>query len=94
MAFEINQLNFPKDVQPAAAVRKPTAEQLKAAEERVVLEEERIYRRGVVSIKDLIAPASFEVTPDYVRLGDTYGADFVCSQLSALCWGRLVGAGY
>ena len=89
MAFEINQLNFPKDVQPAAAVRKPTAEQLKAAEERVVLEEERIYRRGVVSIKDLIAPASFEVTPDYVRLGDTY-----VRTLFVVNYPRYVGVGW
>jgi hypothetical protein len=42
------------------------------AEERTVLEEERIYRRGTVSVRDLIAPASFQVTPDFVRLGGTY----------------------
>lgn len=38
----------------------------------VTLEEERIYRRGVVSVRDLIAPASFEVNPSHVRLGDVY----------------------
>ncbi|MBI4434765.1 DUF87 domain-containing protein [Candidatus Uhrbacteria bacterium] len=49
-----------------------TAERKAAAEERIVLEEERIYRRGTVSVRDLIAPASFQVTPDFVRLGGTY----------------------
>lgn len=72
MAIEINKQNFPKEIQPPAAVRKPSAEELRAAEERIALEEERIYRRGVVSIKDLIAPASFEVTSDFVKLGQAY----------------------
>ncbi len=72
MAIEIGKLDFPKEIRPPAPVKPPSAEELRAAQERVALEEERIYRRGVVSIKDLIAPASFEVTPEYVRLGDTY----------------------
>ncbi|MBN1326062.1 ATP-binding protein [Candidatus Falkowbacteria bacterium] len=46
----------------------------KAAElsEAITLEEEKIYRKGVVSIKDLIAPAAFEVKPTHLILGDTY----------------------
>lgn len=43
-----------------------------AQEERVKLEEERIYRKGIVSIRDLIAPSGMEVKPDKVRLGDLY----------------------
>lgn len=42
------------------------------AEERVALEEERVYRKGVASIKDLIAPASMKVDPSFVRLGDVF----------------------
>jgi conjugal transfer ATP-binding protein TraC len=42
------------------------------AEERVALEEERMYRKGVASIKDLIAPASMKVEPSFVRLGDIF----------------------
>jgi type IV secretory pathway VirB4 component len=42
----------------------------KQEEERVALEEERVYRKGVASIKDLIAPSSMKVEPGYVRLGD------------------------
>jgi len=37
-----------------------------------MLEEERIYRRGVVSVKDLVAPASMEVNPSYLKIGDLY----------------------
>src|SRR3989344_4293780 len=36
------------------------------------IEEERIYRRGVVSIHDLIAPASLEVTSSYIKLEDYF----------------------
>ncbi|MDA3840470.1 MAG: conjugal transfer protein TraC [Patescibacteria group bacterium] len=36
------------------------------------IEEEKEYRRGSLSIKDLIAPASFQVNPGYLKLGDKY----------------------
>ncbi len=41
-------------------------------EQKILLEEERIYREGVVSIKDLIAPAAMEVTPTYIKLGTKF----------------------
>ena len=44
----------------------------KVNKEKILLEEERIYRRGVVTIKDLISPASFEVNPKYLRLSGVY----------------------
>src|SRR5690242_5399862 len=43
-----------------------------AQEERVKLEEERQYRKGVVTIRDLIAPSAMEVKPNLVRLGELY----------------------
>src|SRR3990167_6534951 len=36
---------------------------------RELVEEEKSYRRGALSIKDLIAPASIEVSPDFLKLG-------------------------
>lgn len=42
----------------------------KMQEETVALEEERIYRRGVASIKDLIAPSSMRIEPGHVKFGD------------------------
>jgi len=67
---------------PAAAIeRKKTAasapvspgeEKRRLDEEKIVLEEERIYRKGVVSVQDLIAPASMKVESSHVLLGDKF----------------------
>jgi len=40
--------------------------------EKIILEEERIYREGVVSVKDLISPAALAVTPTFLKLGDKF----------------------
>src|SRR3989338_10721562 len=40
--------------------------------EKALLEEERIFRGGVVSIKDLLAPAALEVTPTFIKLGQKF----------------------
>lgn len=50
----------------------PEEKKRKASQEKVRLEEERIYRKGVIAIRDLIAPAAFEVQPKMVRLGDYF----------------------
>ena len=60
------------EVPTGKVIKKEAAARAKAERERIALEEERIYRRGIVSIRDLVAPASFEVKPSYVRMGDTY----------------------
>ena len=36
------------------------------------LEEERLYRGGVTTVKDLIAPSSIEVQPTFLRLNGQY----------------------
>ncbi len=59
------------------------------AVERTALEEERIYRKGVASIKDLIAPASMKVEPSFVRLGDVY-----CRTLFVVTYPRYVSVGW
>jgi hypothetical protein len=68
------------------APKKQTPDELAlVAEEKVTLEEERVYRRGAVSIRDLIAPAAFEVNPSYVRLGDLYAATVFVVTYPATC---------
>ena len=60
---------------PSAPPQKPKAVQPdleKLSKEKTILEEERIYRRGVVTIRDLISPASFEVNPKFLRLSGVY----------------------
>lgn len=71
--------------------RGPSKEELqrKTQEEKVALEEERIYRKGVASIKDLIAPASMVVEPSFVRLGDVY-----CRTLFVVTYPRYVTVGW
>jgi len=36
------------------------------------IEEEKAYRRGVITIKDIIAPASLKVNPSYLMLGSKF----------------------
>jgi len=62
--------------QPVAEKLTPKQKKLKEekelSEEKVVLEEERAYREGIVSVKDLIAPAAMEVTPTFIKLGNRF----------------------
>lgn len=37
-----------------------------------LIEEEKSYRRGAITIKDMIAPASFQVHSDHLRLGNKF----------------------
>ena len=37
-----------------------------------IIEAERIYRKGVISVRDLISPSSMKVTPRYLELGDKF----------------------
>ncbi|MFZ2681567.1 MAG: DUF87 domain-containing protein [Patescibacteria group bacterium] len=89
MAFDLEQL---KRQQSQGAVKqdKPlTDKELKALEEKTTLEEERIYRRGTVSVRDLIAPAAFEVQPTHLMLGDVF-----VRTLFVTTYPRYVGIGW
>ncbi len=41
-------------------------------EELITLEEERIYREGTVTIRDLISPSAFKVEPSLIQLSDVF----------------------
>lgn len=45
---------------------------LKSGEEKEIIEAERIYRKGVISVRDLIAPAALNVERDYINLGSKF----------------------
>lgn len=60
----------PRKLSPTGEKRR--TEQATVAAEREVLEEERIYRRGTVSIRDLIAPAGIKVDPTFMLLNETF----------------------
>lgn len=72
MAFKPTQLGPQKAAPVSSAPPKQAAEAAKISEEKRALEEERIYRKGVVSIKDLIAPAGMKVEPTFLVLNETY----------------------
>lgn len=63
------------NAQGPSSQKKPTKkdELLQTAQaEREALEAERIYRTGVVNIRDIIAPAAFKVESSYVLIGEVY----------------------
>ncbi len=59
-----------KPVKDEDDVELPEKENVMYVEE--LIEEERAFRRGVLSIIDLISPAAMEVTPDHIRLGGKF----------------------
>ena len=42
------------------------------ADERELIEAERIYRQGVITVRDLIAPAAFKIDPRFLMLNGRY----------------------
>ena len=60
-----------------------------AAAEKSVIEEERIFREGVVSIKDLISPAAMEVNPRFIKLGERFA-----STLFVISYPRYISIGW
>jgi type IV secretory pathway VirB4 component len=76
MAFQPVNVKSEAETTAAQAPKpKPATEaerRKRTAEERVKLEEERIYRKGVVGVRDVIAPAGFEIRPNMLKLGDLW----------------------
>lgn len=70
MAFDLGKQQ--QQLQTPPEPKKLSDAQQKALQERTTLEEERVYRRGTVSVRDLISPASYEITSSYLKLGDMF----------------------
>ncbi len=73
---DINKNNLPEPegipISKLTPTQQKELEQGQVSSTQELLEEERVYRQGVVSVKDLIAPASLEVTSSYIRLGEMF----------------------
>ena len=52
--------------------KKDKKEELKDEDKMKLLEAEKVYRRGRISIKDLIAPSALRVDSNFLRLGSKY----------------------
>jgi len=61
----------------------------KSSQEVVTLEEEKLYREGVISIKDLISPSAFQVESSYVKLGDLF-----CRTIFITSYPRYISIGW
>lgn len=77
MAFQPSQFGPGPAKQPetktlSPAEQKKRLEKQKIGSEKQALEEERVYRRGVVSIRDLIAPAGMRIDPTQIVLGESF----------------------
>jgi undecaprenyl diphosphate synthase len=55
----------------------------------VTLEEERIYREGVVNIRDLIAPSAFKVENNFIQLGTVF-----CRTIFLSAYPRYISVGW
>jgi len=72
MPIEIGQLGKTTPAAPLEPPKAPKPAQEKLAVERIALEEERIYREGTITIRDLISPSAFKVEPSFIQLGDVF----------------------
>ena len=89
MAIEIGKIKASLPTPPPEKVKQIKAEVKRVTEEKIVLEEERIYRRGVVTVRQIIAPASFEVKPTYLLLSGVYART-----LFIITYPRHIGLGW
>jgi type IV secretory pathway VirB4 component len=54
-----------------------------------ILEEEKLYRKGIVSVLDLIAPSAFEIKPAFVKIGSLYART-----IFVMTYPRYIGVGW
>jgi type IV secretory pathway VirB4 component len=74
----------------AGAVQDATNKLAKEASEQLVtLEEERLYREGVVSIRDLMSPSAFNVESSFIQLGTVF-----CRTLFVVSYPRYISVGW
>src|SRR3989338_2710213 len=63
----------PPEPKPVLSEQEKTgAERQRVVQERELLEAERVYRAGVVTVRDLIAPAAMKIEADHLRLGSLF----------------------
>jgi type IV secretory pathway VirB4 component len=72
MAFDASQLKRVSEPTAPAAAPTLSDQEIKAEEAKRLIEEERVYARGTAAVRDLIAPAAFQVTPRYLLLSGVY----------------------
>jgi len=79
----------PSDKKLTDAQVKEQQEEASVTKEKIAIEEERAYRKGVVTVLDLIAPAAFAVKPNHLRLGNVF-----VSTIFVVTYPRYVSVGW
>ncbi len=72
MVFDPRTINTKSPTEEIKKQEKEISEKIKTTETKEALEQEKAYLAGVVSVRDLVAPASMRITPNYLQLGDKY----------------------
>lgn len=67
--INLSRLKPGESLPTKAELPKPPIEKVTPAE---LIEAERIYRRGVISVRDLIAPAALRIDTSYIQLGSKH----------------------
>jgi len=88
MAFK-PQLGSNKKLEASLLQKEKSNLEKQANLEIVSLEEERVYREGVVTLKDIIAPASFNVESSFLQLGTTF-----CRTIFIMNYPRYISVGW
>lgn len=70
-------------------IGKRSQENLTEKEKEELLLAEEIYRKGVVSVRDIIAPAALQINPDHLRLGEKF-----CRTLFIFTYPRYLSTGW
>jgi len=78
-----------KEAVPSKYVSEKEQLAQKTQKELITLEEEKLYREGVVTIKDLVAPSAFQVESSYVKLGDIF-----CRTIFVASYPRYISIGW
>ncbi len=87
MAIDITKLN--REGSRSQSAKPLTEEQKRIAEQKATLADERLYQQGAVTVRDLIAPAAFQIQPDFLRIGGNY-----VRTLFVIAYPRYVGIGW
>ncbi len=79
MAFDIQQLSLGDNSDKKNKQKKQSQKDLNKLEQQQkveqtiqTLEEEKVYRKGIISVKDLIAPSSMRINPHYVEINGRF----------------------
>jgi len=75
MAFNPSKIDKPLAVRPQKKLSPQEEAEIKLSKEKqttTLLQAEEAYLKGLISVRDLIAPAALRVTPHFLQLGDKY----------------------